>query len=64
MCKTRFDSQEMILNGFKKTFLKKKLNGTRDPPPLHGKFHQNFHFVFRNLSLRQNENLPHDEWEV
>ena len=46
MCKTRFDSQEMILNGFKKTYLKKKLNGTRDPPPPSWKIPSKFPFCF------------------
>ena len=33
MCKTRFDSQGMILNSFlQKTIFEKNGNGTRDPP--------------------------------
>ena len=43
MCKTRFGSQGMILNGFKQSFFsKKKLNGTRVALPLHGKSHEKF----------------------
>ena len=54
MCKTRFDSQRMILNSFskKKTFLKKNVNG-RSPPPFMAYAIKNFHFVFRNPSLRK-----------
>ena len=33
MCKTRFDSQGMIQNGFKKNIFEKNVNGTRDLPP-------------------------------
>ena len=48
MCKTRFDSQGMILNGFyEKTFLKKKnIYGTRDP--LHAI--ENFHIFLEYIS--------------
>ena len=44
MCKTRFDSLGMILNGFKKNHFSKNVNGTRDPPPLHGKCRFKFPF--------------------
>ena len=63
MCKTRFGSQGMILNGFKqKFFLEKKLNGTRDPPsPFKANSIKIFHFVFLILSLANrncNQSLP------
>ena len=34
MCKTRFGSQGVILDGFSAKKKLKNLNGTRDPPPL------------------------------
>ena len=37
MSKTRFGSQEVILDGFKTKKLEKKTNGTRGPPPFNGK---------------------------
>ena len=44
MCKTRFDSQRMILNGFKKNHFSKYVNGTRDPTPIMANDILNFHF--------------------
>ena len=44
MCKTRFDSQGVILNGFlRKKMKKKNLNGTQEPPS-HGKCHSKIFF--------------------
>ena len=50
--KTRFDSQGMILNGLKKNSWK-KLEWNARPPPFMENFIKNFHFVFRNPSLRK-----------
>ena len=54
MCKTRFDSQGMILNGFyEKIFLKKKnMYGTRDPLHAIKKFHIFLEYIsYEHLSV-------------
>ena len=55
MCKTRFDSQGMILNGFKqKSFFKIGMwhsRPPRDPPPFMANAILNFHFDFPHPSL-------------
>ena len=52
MCKTHFDSQGLILNGFyKKNIFEKNVNGTRDPPPFMANAIKTFHiFPFLNPS--------------
>ena len=51
MCKTCFDSQGMIQNGAYKNLFSEYVNGVRDPPPLHSKYHFEIPFCFLNLSL-------------
>ena len=53
-CKTRFNSQGMILNGFQKNHFSEQVCGTRDPletPPLMANTILNFHFDYRHTSL-------------
>ena len=52
MCKTRFDSQIIILNVFlKKSFLKKNVYDTRGPSPFHGEFHKKNPYFFGTFPL-------------
>ena len=44
MCKTRFYSQGMILNDFKKHFWK-NINDSQDPHPI-----KNFHIFFKTFA--------------
>ena len=46
MCKTRFGSQGVILDGFLKKFEEKNLNGTRDTPPSMAKVMKNDQFLY------------------
>ena len=46
MCKTRFDSQGMILNRFIIKIIFQNTFMARETPPLHGKCHLKFPFCF------------------
>ena len=48
-CKTRFHSQGMILNGFKKIISQNRYVELETPPPLHGKKHLKFPFWILNI---------------
>ena len=51
MCQTRFDSQGMILNDFKKKHFRKNVNDTRDPYPFMANAIKDFNIFFKTSPL-------------
>ena len=53
MCKTRFDSHGMILNGVLKNNCSKYVNGTRDPPSWQMPFYELLKIDLDKKTIRQ-----------